>query len=358
MFVHWLGIESGLTLILEFLLGAAVVVAGGVRLARYGDVLAEKTRLGGAWVGLMLLAAITSLPELVSSLGAVLMTKQVDLAFGNLFGSNTFNLMIIAVLDVVHREGPLISTVSPRLVVPASLSVILIGLAAAAVAIAHISGGEPIIAQWGWLISVALALGYVCAARLIFSQEKQAQKAEAPVPPSYQSLSAAEAWKRFAVTSLVIVASGLWLVQVVDALGAYPFSIGGERVVLGRTFAGTIFLAAATSLPELVVTMAAFRLGATGMALGNLFGSNIFNMAIIPLLELATTGSVFASASPVHLVTALLAVILTSVAIAGIIYRSEKSCWLVGWDVATMVLLYFTGMYLVFCLTVQRTPTP
>ncbi|GAH38709.1 unnamed protein product, partial [marine sediment metagenome] len=254
MFAHWFGLESGLWLLVEFLLCAGVVVVAGVKLAHYGDVLAEKTKLGGAWVGLMLLATATSAPELVGSLGAVVMVRQPDLAFGNLFGSNVFNLMIIAVLDVIQRRGPLISTVSPRLVVPASISVILIGVAGAGVALANVPGTGHIVAEWGWLISLTIFLGYLLAARQIFRHERRAQAADPPVPSSHQAVSSRSAWKGFAAATLIIIVAGLWLVQVVDALAVHPFAFGGVRLVFGRTFAGTIFLAAATSLPELVVT--------------------------------------------------------------------------------------------------------
>lgn len=88
---------------LVFSLSAAAIVYTATQLARYGDVLAIRTRLGGMFIGLLLLAGATSLPEVLTSISSIRLNAP-NLAAGNLLGSNAFNMLLLAVLDLVHRN--------------------------------------------------------------------------------------------------------------------------------------------------------------------------------------------------------------------------------------------------------------
>ena len=87
---------------LKFIVVALIIIFSGIRLCHYGDQIAQKTGLTRAWIGIILIAAITSLPELVTSLGAALMVKAPDLALGDLLGSNAFNLMALGFLLIIY----------------------------------------------------------------------------------------------------------------------------------------------------------------------------------------------------------------------------------------------------------------
>ena len=73
---------------INFAIALAIIIFAGTRLARYGDAIAEKTGLGRLWIGLILLAAITSVPELATGISSVALVGDPDLAVGALFGSN------------------------------------------------------------------------------------------------------------------------------------------------------------------------------------------------------------------------------------------------------------------------------
>src|SRR5690554_5037925 len=90
---------------------AFLIVLAGTALSRAADVIAEKTRLGGLWVGSILLAGTTSLPEVVTSASAGVMGLP-DIAVGNVFGSNVFNLFIIPVADLLEGRGSILRKVS------------------------------------------------------------------------------------------------------------------------------------------------------------------------------------------------------------------------------------------------------
>ncbi|GAG40829.1 unnamed protein product, partial [marine sediment metagenome] len=118
---------------LNFFICVLLVLFFGAKLSRYGDVIAEKTGLSGFWVGLLLLAVITSLPEIITGVSAVTVVEVPDLAMGTLFGSNLLNLLIIAVLDIIHRGGPLLSIAGAGHRLSSGLGIVLIAFAAGSI---------------------------------------------------------------------------------------------------------------------------------------------------------------------------------------------------------------------------------
>ena len=89
---------------IQFLATALVIVFAGVRLARHGDVLGEKTGPGRSWIGVVLLAATTSLPELFTGFGATALAALPHIAVGDVLGSCMFNLLILSFMDAIQPE--------------------------------------------------------------------------------------------------------------------------------------------------------------------------------------------------------------------------------------------------------------
>jgi len=117
---------------------------------------------------------------------------------------------------------------------------------------------------------------------------------------------------------------------------------------LGQSFFGTLFIAASTSLPEVVVSIAAVRLGTIDLAIGNIFGSNIFNIAILALDDiLYTKGPIFQFTSPNHIVPVLGTIIITAIGIIGIVFKQEKK-WKLAIDTALIVVVYGLMMGLLY----------
>jgi cation:H+ antiporter len=117
---------------LKFAACTAIILFSGTKLAQYGDAIAEKTGLGRLWIGIMLIAAITSIPEVASGVSAASLMKSSDLAVGDILGSCLYNLTILAVLDILHRQGPILSRASSRHMPSAGMSIMLISVAALA----------------------------------------------------------------------------------------------------------------------------------------------------------------------------------------------------------------------------------
>ena len=115
---------SARTIVLNLLMSAVLVVVGAVWLANSADRIAEVTHLGRTFVGTFFLALVTSLPEMVVTVSAVKL-GALDLAVGNIFGSNMTNMFLIGVCDLFYVKGPILGQVSPRHLVTAVSSILL-----------------------------------------------------------------------------------------------------------------------------------------------------------------------------------------------------------------------------------------
>ena len=108
-----------------FIVCSLAIVYAGMKLSVYGDRIAELTGLGNAWIGLILMASITSLPELITGISSVAILNAPDLAAGDIFGSCVFNLLILSVLDALHKK-PVFSLVRNTHVFAGACAIILI----------------------------------------------------------------------------------------------------------------------------------------------------------------------------------------------------------------------------------------
>lgn len=327
----------------EFLFCSALIVYCGTKLSRYGDVIAEKTGLGRAWIGLILMAGVTSLPELITGVSSVAIAGAPDIALGDVMGSCVFNLSLIALMDMLHGPKPIFSRAEHSHILSAGFGVILMGIATFSVAAAT---GLP---SFGHIsLSTPLIIGlYALSMRSVFLfQKRQAAPHIGEIAPAlqYDHISTKEATVKYALNALVIVAAATWL----------PFiGVGlAEATGLGRSFVGSILIAMTTSLPELAVSISALRIGAADMAIANLLGSNLFNMVILAIDDLAYThGPLFSAVSQNHVITGTIAVIMTGIVVVSLMYRLEKKTALrIGWDALALILAYLVNIALLYRL--------
>ncbi len=112
----------------QLALSAALVVVGAMWLTGSADTIAAETGLGRTFVGSIFLALVTSLPEMVVSLSA-LRLGSLDLAIGNIFGSNMANMFIVFICGLFHRGGPILGDVKPMHMFTGALSLLLMHIA-------------------------------------------------------------------------------------------------------------------------------------------------------------------------------------------------------------------------------------
>ncbi|MBN2209228.1 MAG: hypothetical protein JW759_08025 [Candidatus Coatesbacteria bacterium] len=349
----------------QFLVCGVVVALAGVKLSRFGHIMGEKLKIGSTWIGLVLLAAVTSMPELITSCTAGDIGAP-DMAVGNLLGSNLFNVAILGMLGLMMPRLAKWDGKGMRHLLSCCLNLFILSVALLAI-VFHKAvplkapfevqnlRGLPIGAS-----SIVIFAIYLLSMFLIFVHEKAENAVEAPANMtdsrmttslSYENEVLSRVCVKFAACAAIIVSAGWRMVVLGDILAEIPINILGTQLVLGQSIIGTFFLAVATSLPEFAVCYAAVRMGAADMAIGNVLGSNIFNIATIPLADIFfTKGPILAHVSGIHLVTGLIVILASLTFILGSSYRGL----FVGFRqlpmCAAIVALWLGGWLLIFVL--------
>lgn len=314
---------------LGFGICAVVIILSGIRLSRYGAIIAERTGLSRAWVGLFLVASITSLPELITGISSVTMLSAPDIAVGDVLGSCCFNLLILSVLDALIKPQPLLSTVRRGHILTGAFGIVM--LSAVVINVLYVS----IIPPLGWLStgSIVFLLIYTLALRLTYQHEKKDPETTLVPSKSASDITLSTAYFRYFLNAVLLV---------IGAVGLPYFAITMATLYeLEQSFVGTLFVAATTSLPELVVSIAAVRMGTVDIAVGNLFGSNLFNIVILAVDDaFYSRGLLLASANPNHMLSALAAIMMTSVAAIGLTYRPERKRIILAADSLVILFIY------------------
>ena len=325
----------------KFALCLAIILFAGIKLARYGDAIAEKTGLGRVWIGLVLLAGITSMPELVTGVSSAGLVGSADLALGTILGSCSLNLAIIALLDILYARTPVLSVASPNHMASAGWGILLVALAGGAV----LAGERLSELALGWvgIPSILILMLYLVVMWWMFRRERDRQVALAVGTSSaYKELPAKKVYLRFALAGMAVIGAGIWL------------SFIGNEIALttgwDATFVGSLFLAITTSMPELVVCIAALRLGAVDMAIANILGSNMLNLALIaPVDVFYTKGPILSAASVSNLVTAAVVIVMNLIVIAGLRFGQRRKILVASsWYSPALVGLYILVAYVLF----------
>jgi len=323
---------------LAFFLCALVIGVAGYQLSRYGDRIAELTGLSRSWIGLGLVATATSLPELFTGVSAVALAEAPNIAVGNILGATVMNLLLIVVLDFLHRKAPVFTLVSHGHILGAGFAAMMLGLVGFNILLAQ-QGPQPVLGHVAASTPVIVLL-YLVSLRVVFLYEKGHNHIE-PQPPR-DGLTLRGAILRFVLAALVVVAAALILPFIAEELA--------HEMGWARGFVGTLFVALVTTLPEIVVTVAALRLGALDLAIGNLFGSILFNLVILAIDDLFfLEGPLFSHIDPMHAVSAFSAIMMIGVAIVGLLYRPATRLFkTVGWVSLTLFSLYMLNAYVIF----------
>jgi len=328
------------TIWLEFLLCTALIGAAGYQLSRYGDVIAERTGLGRTLIGVIMVATVTSLPELVTGVSAVAVAKLPNIALGDALGSCVFNLLILLFLELGHPRASIYTLAAQSHILSSSFGVVLIGVVAISVLL---SDQAPAIGHVG-LYTPVILIGYALAMRIVLQYELREARARPKEAERYPGITLRRALIGYVIAAAVVVAAGVWL----------PFIGAAIAQVMGwnNSFVGTLFVAFSTSLPELAVAVSALKLGALDLAIGNLLGSNLFDVAIIAIDDLAyTDGPLFAAVSAAHVGTALSAVIMTGAVIVSLFYRPvERVFRAFGWTGLFLLVIYAMNSYVLFLI--------
>jgi cation:H+ antiporter len=317
-----------------------IILFAGTKLARYGDAISERTGLGRMWIGLILIGLITSMPEMVTGVSSAAIVKQPDLALGNFWGSCIFNLSILAFLDIFHRKTPLLSAASSRYILPAFLGIALILIAGLSILIGDDVTGLSI--GWLGLISILIFVLYIIGIRQMFIYNKNHPETLIEEESQYAKFSDLKIYGTFAIAAAGIIGGGIWLSFIGDEI-AVTYN-------LSANFVGSLFLAIATSLPEIVVAVTALRIGAIDLAAGDILGANMLNTANIFITDIFyTEGPLLSDVSSKNLFTALAMVIMTLIVILGLKFKSKRKTFgIISWNALLVIIIYVSTSLFLF----------
>jgi cation:H+ antiporter len=312
--------------------GLVLLFVGGEALVRGASTIATKAGISPLVVGLVIVSAATSTPELAVTIDAVLQGEP-DLAVGNVIGSNIANILLI--LGLSAAISPL---VIKRQVVRFDIPV-MVGLSILLLAVSL----DGRIVLWEGIALLSVLVLHAVMAVIIGKRDSQTEAALADTLP----LNAATVRIPVAIVLLVvgtaILAAGARL--LVTGAVNIATALGVSSLVVGLTV-----VAVATSLPELATSIVAILRGERDMAVGNIVGSNIFNIGMVLGLSAIIFGDgipvpreAVAVDMPIMLATAIA---LLPIAIAGFSINR--------WEGITFVVLFSAYMAFVTLFATQH----
>ncbi|WP_296900728.1 sodium:calcium antiporter [Thiohalocapsa sp.] len=320
--------------------GALVIALVGSQLARLADRLADITGLGEAVFGAVLLGAMTSLPGSIASITTAA-AGRADLAVGNAVGGIAAQTAFLVLADLAYRRANLEhAAASVTNMINGALLVALLSLAL-------VAATGPEIAIWGvhpasLLLLATYAFGLRLASRTrddpgwrpVHTADTWEDQPDDDAARGHSALSV---WTAFAVSAALVGVAG-WLVGV-----------SGIALVrhtgLSETLVGALFTAVATSLPELVTTLAAVRQGALTLAVGGIIGGNTFDVLFLVFSDVAyREGSIYHAISDQPLFMISMTILLTAFLLMGLIRRERRGVANIGFESAAVLVLYLAGM--------------
>ncbi|XMB85499.1 sodium:calcium antiporter [Mycoplasmatota bacterium WC44] len=276
-------------LFLKYFALAGAVVYASTTVGNIVDEFDNRTNLSGAFIGGLVLAAVTSMPEFVTSITSTIVYEQPGLAFGNVFGSNIFNLVILAVMDIIFVRKfvytkiteidkanklsiliyfiILIPFITNMLVANDLLNFDLNNRLLWIVQNAQILGFS--------LLSIAILVIYFISARTLAEGEDPAE--EDSKETKYSKYSIKFVTVLFVFWALILVLAAIFITGTTNQIA--------EITGMSASFAGALFLGVATSLPELTTCYTLIKLNNFEAAAGGIVGSNIFNFTIIAVVD-------------------------------------------------------------------------
>lgn len=324
--------------IIAFGVAALVIVIAGSRLARQADTLADRTGLGEALFGILLLAGVTSLPDFAATLSAAVDARP-DLAMSNVMGSMAVNLAFLGVADIVYRKANLEhAAASPVNLMLAALLIVLLTLPLLAIF-------TPTVTRWGvHPITPVIVAAYLFGLHLVRRTlarpmwfPRLTRQTVSDEPEKHHRGRLATVWLGFIGMAVVTGMAGWILMEAAKSIA--------DQTGLSETLVGGLFTALATSTPELVTTIAAIRIGALTLAVSNIFGTNCFNMLVVAAADVGYAhGSIYHDMAPVQMTWGLVSILMTAILLLGMVRRETYGIGRIGFESALILGVYAVAL--------------
>ncbi|WP_438958469.1 sodium:calcium antiporter [Porticoccus sp.] len=301
--------------LIVFGIAALAIVSAGSQLARLADELADRTGMGEALFGVLLLAGVTSLPDFAATLSAA-MDARPDLAMSNVMGSMAVNLAFLGIADIVYRRANLEHAAA------SSVNLMLAGLLVMLLTLPLLAIAAPSIVHWGvHPVTPVIVVAYLFGLHLVLRTQERpmwfprlTRQTVPDKPERRHNGRLAVAWLGFIALAVVTGTAGWVLMEAAKSIS--------DQTGLSDTVVGGLLTALATSTPELVTTIAAIRYGALTLAVSNIFGTNCFNMLVVAAADLVYPhGSIYHDMAPVQMTWGLVSILMTAILLLGLVRR-------------------------------------
>lgn len=325
-----------------FCLCALVIGVIGTRLTHVVDDLADRTGLGEAIAGALLLGATTSLSGSVLSVTAG-WAGQAELAVSNAVGGIAVQTLFLTVADMFLRRVNLehaaasIGNLMQGALLVCMLALILVG------------SFSPEWTLWGiHPITPLMVVGYAYGLRIVNEARTapmwmpaRTRETREDVPDeALQQRSLASLWMSFLIMALILGVAG-WLLQ-------RSATVIAEETGLGQVAVGVLLTSITTSLPELVTSVTAVRRGALTLAVGGIIGGNAYDTLFTAMSDIAyREGSIYHAISNQTLLWVALSMVMTGVLIMGLVRREKHGPGRIGFESVTIIGLYLAGVAMV-----------
>lgn len=330
-------IDSPTVAAVVLVVSAVVLVTGGVRFTKVVDALADRTGMGEAIAGAVLLGAATSLPGLITTIiGAS--EGEASFAVSNAVGGIAAQTTFLVLADLAYRKVNLEhAAASLPNVVQTMVLMAMIGIVLSAAAGPNLT--------IGWIHPATLVLPVVYGYGLILARRSHENPmwspedtddtvADEPEPEDEDQTSTRQLWTWFAGLVVVVSVTG-WLIGTSGVVLARETGLSGSLV-------GALFTSVITSLPELITVLTAVRIGALTLAVSNIVGGNSFDVLFVFAADIAFRGgSVYNAVDTSALFLLSLTVLLTALLAAGMLSREKRH---VGFEGVAILICYGAGI--------------
>lgn len=333
--------EQSLTLnLLAFALAAIVILWAGVKLAAYADKIADRTGMGEALIGSVFLGLTTALPGLAASIFAAIDGRPA-LAISNAIGGIALQTTFLAFADIAHGKANLehaaasVTNMIQTTMLVILLACVLFGMTGPDVTVMHV---HPATLVLFLLAGVGFWMVFKSAAEPMWLPNKTSDTVEDIPDQSKSTESLPKLIAYFALIAALVTLAGI---VVADATGTIA-----DKMQISETLAGALLSGVATSLPELVTTIAAVRRGSLTLAVSDIVGGNFFDVLFVAAADLVYfEGSLYHAAGIGNMEEFLtvLAILLNLVFLLGLLFRQRKGTANIGFESVAMLLLYFFG---------------
>lgn len=334
---------------------ALFVWLAGTRLSLYANAINEATGIGQAVVGLVLLAGVTSLPELAISVTSAT-AGDAKLAINNLFGSTAMQVTMLVVIDIYIGRRALTSVPpDPTLILLGLLNVLLLVVAAAGILVQDIPVAGA--GLWAW----ACLAGYFGSVWILSRARGRKPWVAAPAPQPGQNAAERRERRSAELTGKLegiplgglifrTVAAGA-IILVAGFVLARTGSAIAEQTGIGSSFVGFVLIAISSSLPELSSVISAARIGRLTMAISDILGTNLINVGLIFVVDAVASGEpVLNRLGTFAAFGALLSILLTTLFLIGLAERRDRTLWRLGFDSGAVLVAYVGGVMLLYTL--------